>query len=126
MKWMLKFPVFFRRCFILAGMILSAFFLAAASEEKLALTPALSPRERETVLALIWQPRTSDSFERSQMMLALHEPCLGKPTSDNSPSPGGEGRGEGELVFLPPYSSQFRVAIRDKESASSLHEPRLR
>jgi hypothetical protein len=50
--------------------------------EKPALTPTLSPKERETILLII--SRIGDSFERRQVRLPL---------------PGGECRGEGELFF---------------------------
>jgi hypothetical protein len=36
-----------------------------AIENKLALTPALSPKERETISWPVAQPRISDSFVRS-------------------------------------------------------------
>src|SRR5438105_3750270 len=52
------------------------------------------------------------------------EPHLRKPTADDSPSPGGEGRpalhwlgeggGDGGLVFLPAYSSQIRRKASSK------------
>jgi len=42
-----------------------------AIENKLALTPALLPKERETISSAIGEPRISDSFARSQIMFPL-------------------------------------------------------
>jgi len=42
-----------------------------AIENKLALTPTLSPKERETISSTNGQPRIGDPFERRQVRLPL-------------------------------------------------------